>query len=1207
MIFSFLAFAGTVFSAMSGNTWNFDVEANTDQIQPYQREFARGETWNIAPRVLDDGAPRAWSSNTTFTFFWQKPNMLTNWWASTNGTFPVYNGSAISTGRASMVWNGATMDIGANQYNWFIRGVDDVGTSYRVSGTISMKGSPGAGVTFAGDPVSWTFATTSFVNSAVAAEAAIRSNADVAINLRVDNLIVSAGLSTQDVLNAIASAAPTSRVAYADNAGTAGVALVALGGWPVQSVNGQTGDVTVVATLPAGAVTATNQGVAGQSLFYSTGAPTGTNVGYWATAAGSGDMRKSEYDAGGAKQVAFKDELTASTNSVGFTNAVRAAQTNVNLAGYATTAHVALVSNAVVAANSTGATHTVQIAALDGRTNVWNAALTNNGVTINGVPLGNGTNLTIAGGGASTGDAYRVIQVDTGAWVYVSQTNAWLVSNGGVLITTQQVYSVVTNLIVVAGGTWQGGDAAVGTVFDVVTTYNGVRKWENTVEWGLGYVVKITTEDTAYNFNDDLGDYGNMFTNRTTGFATGAGTYVCYWSDDATIGDTVILAEQVITNLLQTTTNNFSSTNMLLTANGNGSGLTGITAAQVGAVSNTPAGIVAAGGLTGAVYAAQDGPTWSAGLLTIGTNLLGGAAAAAQATADAANATGATHTAQLSTQDAFRAASRVNYSTNSGDAATLGGYTATQLLSQVGTVYYVWGSLAGPFTGVATKMAQLASPYALGVWTSTVVGVTNLMPLGYVSINTNELPRFTVPGREIAHISIERDGNSQERTMRVCKSVYESNQVTLVSHVCGDAKAIPQGRNHLDFDLLETTETTITDDRRYIVYSFTTVSGWGGGETIKVYSQDGELTYITTAGGAGVYASQSALDTHTTNTNNPHAVTAAQVGAVSTNGAASSLVFTNMLSSFSNAVQLAQNQPDTFRTWHLWSASNSGFAPAYRLMRTLDYGSTGEGIWTNAAITNNQYVGYIDGELGDGLTLYKGGSVFEFTPTMWATLGGSATLSASVEMYLRETNGVERELTPISGTEAQVITASALKYVYRWSFSNDVTKTATESPLIKFKLTKGGSGTVNFYISTGHLDIPTPSTAYTLQSVMDAHAALSKHATADMPFQPWSTTLTPPVSGGTNTILYSHGTLVYVAPTGTQSIAFQPIASGGWTTNGGINRVRVVIGPSAFTTGVESNAAVVWANAMNINTAKFSSFIVNIIRTNVVLTFLTPQ
>ena len=49
-----------------------------------------------------------------------------------------------------------------------------------------------------------------------------------------------------------------------------------------------------------------------------------------------------------------------------------------------------------------------------------------------------------------------------------------------------------------------------------------------------------------------------------------------------------------------------------------------VTAAQVGAVSNTPAGIAAAGGFTGAVYAAQSGPTWAGGVLTIGTNGFGG-------------------------------------------------------------------------------------------------------------------------------------------------------------------------------------------------------------------------------------------------------------------------------------------------------------------------------------------------------------------------------------------------------------------------------------------------------------------------------------------------------------------------------------------------------------------------------------------------------
>jgi hypothetical protein len=62
---------------------------------------------------------------------------------------------------------------------------------------------------------------------------------------------------------------------------------------------------TTESTLPTGAIVATNQGVAGQSFFFSSGTPTGVSTGYFATASGSGDMLISVYDAGGAKQVAF--------------------------------------------------------------------------------------------------------------------------------------------------------------------------------------------------------------------------------------------------------------------------------------------------------------------------------------------------------------------------------------------------------------------------------------------------------------------------------------------------------------------------------------------------------------------------------------------------------------------------------------------------------------------------------------------------------------------------------------------------------------------------------------------------------------------------------------------------------------------------------------------------------------------------------------
>jgi filamentous hemagglutinin len=73
--------------------------------------------------------------------------------------------------------------------------------------------------------------------------------------------------------------------------------------------------VSTTATLPAGTVAATNQGVAGQSLFWNAGSPTGVSTGYWAAAAGSGDMLASVYDAaGGARQVAFGDDLVSETN-----------------------------------------------------------------------------------------------------------------------------------------------------------------------------------------------------------------------------------------------------------------------------------------------------------------------------------------------------------------------------------------------------------------------------------------------------------------------------------------------------------------------------------------------------------------------------------------------------------------------------------------------------------------------------------------------------------------------------------------------------------------------------------------------------------------------------------------------------------------------------------------------------------------------------
>jgi len=108
------------------------------------------------------------------------------------------------------------------------------------------------------------------------------------------------------------------------------------------------------------------------------------------------------------------------------------------------------------------------------------------------------------------------------------------------------------------------------------------------------------------------------------------------------------------------------------------------------------------------------------------------------------------------------------------------------------------------------------------------------------------------------------------------------------------------------------------------------------------------------------------------------------------------------------------------------------------------------------------------------------------------------------------------------------------------------------------------------------------------------------------PSQEYITTLTPPASSGTNMLNYTNGALVKINPTGAQTIAWHPIASGGWPTSG-VCRQRVDIGPSAYTITIQSNSAVVWAAPINPSTTKTLPIIAQIIKTNVVLYPLVAQ
>jgi len=192
-------------------------------------------------------------------------------------------------------------------------------------------------------------------------------------------------------------------------------------------------------------------------------------------------------------------------------------------------------------------------------------------------------------------------------------------------------------------------------------------------------------------------------------------------------------------------------------------------------------------------------------------------------------------------------------SNNTINAQTIQGYTPHQLTAATAT-YYIWGSLAGSFTNPASKIAKLDSPYGQPVWTSIITGasVTNGLFLGYACLKTNETPRF-MEGKNDIHIQIERDGDGSDRTMEVYRSIYENNQTTIVETVKGGIHSIPNYRSDLTYTIAPTSTVNIVDYDRLVVYYFRLVSGWTGTETIKVYSQNGELTYISLASAPGVY------------------------------------------------------------------------------------------------------------------------------------------------------------------------------------------------------------------------------------------------------------------------------------------------------------------------------------------------------------------
>jgi hypothetical protein len=249
------------------------------------------------------------------------------------------------------------------------------------------------------------------------------------------------------------------------------------------------------ATLPTGSIVATNQGAAGQSFFFSSGSPTGVSTGYFATASGAGDMLASVYDAaGGARQVAFGNDLIAETNraqvadaalyprsnpSNWITLAQVPAQTQQMYVAQAGTAQVAVVATTVTGAQSNLISTSLQPA----DTNGWTVS-SHSGLATNA---------------GSAGAGYYAMS--NGAWTAFAPGSgggsADAVTNGGARLTagtdiglSSTIISNGANITIsyTGGGSTGGISAATATGI----AYTVVGEWATT-----GTASKATTAVTV--------------------------------------------------------------------------------------------------------------------------------------------------------------------------------------------------------------------------------------------------------------------------------------------------------------------------------------------------------------------------------------------------------------------------------------------------------------------------------------------------------------------------------------------------------------------------------------------------------------------------------------------------------------------------------------------------------------------------------------
>ena len=182
-----------------------------------------------------------------------------------------------------------------------------------------------------------------------------------------------------------------------------------------------------------------------------------------------------------------------------------------------------------------------------------------------------------------------------------------------------------------------------------------------------------------------------------------------------------------------------------------------------------------------------------------------------------------------------------------------------------------------------------------------------------------------------------------------------------------------------------------------------------------------------------------------------------------------------------------QDAASSYITWQFWSGSNSSIMGSpVKAMRLISEGNPPLGTNVVTVTSNGQYITYCS--LPAGLTSLKAG-LYQVNANMWlsGSGGGGPLVNLSAEIYIRATNGVETEITAVSGTSAQALTVNRLEFIYSLNVTTNVAMNVTDSVLVKFKTSGRVGTTVIAYIDGGFLSAPVPSGQFALQGSFVSH------------------------------------------------------------------------------------------------------------------------